>query len=78
MFEYLELYKSSLWDDREIEEAEELVCYYRNNEEGLLPYQSQGLELLAHPEGLEYRNMRTMENHVCGVIARRMKYNHTS
>lgn len=30
------------------------------------------------PEGLEYRNMGTMENHVWSVIARRMKHNHTS
>lgn len=78
LFKYLELYKNSLWDDREIEEAEELIRYYRNNEEGLLPYQSQGLNLPVHPEGLEYRNMGTMENHVWSVIARRMKHNHTS
>ena len=78
LFEYLELYKDSLWEDRETEEAEELIRYYRNNEEGLVPYQSQGLELPEHPEGLEYRNMGTMENHVWSVIARRMKHNHTS
>lgn len=78
LFEYLELYKNSLWEDRETEDAEELIRYYRNNEEGLIPYQSQGLELPAHPEGLEYRNMGTMENHVWSVIARRMKHNHTS
>lgn len=78
MFEYLETYRNSLGDDREIEDAEELICYYKNNEEGLLPYQSQGLELPEHPERLEYRNMGTMENHVWSVIARRMKHNHTS
>ncbi len=78
LFEYLELYKDSLWEDREIEEAEELIRYYRDNKEGLIPYQSRGLELPEHPEGLEYRNMGTMENHVWSVIARRMKHNHTS
>ena len=78
LFEYLEFYKNSLWEDKEIEEAEELIRYYRNNEEGLVPYQSQGLNLPSHPEGLEYRNMGTMENHVWSVIARRMKHNHTS
>lgn len=78
LFEYLEMYKNSLWEDEEIEDAEELIRYYRNNEEGLLPYQSRGLELPAHPEGLEYRNMGTMENHVWSVIARRMKHNHRS
>lgn len=78
LFEYLELYKNSLWGEREIKDVEELIRYYRNNEEGLLPYQSQGLKLPEHPEGLEYRNMGTMENHVWSVVARRMKHNHTS
>ena len=78
LFEYLEIYKNSLCEDREIEEVEELIRYYKNNEEGLLPYQSRGLKLPAPPEGLEYRNMGTMENHIWSVIARRMKHNHTS
>ena len=76
LFEYLELYRNSLSEEGEIEDVEELIRYYRNNKEGLLPYQSQGLELPKHPEGLEYRNMGTMENHVWSVIARRMKHNH--
>lgn len=78
LFEYPELYKNSLWEDEEIEDTEKLIRYYRNNEEGLRPYQLQALELPAHPEGLEYRNMGTMENHAWSVIARRMKHNHTS
>ena len=78
LFEYLEVYKNSLGDDAEIDDAEELIRYYENNREGLRPYQSQELDLPEHPEGLEYRNMGTMENHVWSVIARRMKHNHTS
>lgn len=78
LFEYLELYKNSLSEDVEIEDVKELIRYYENNREGLLPYQSQRLELPENPEGLEYRNMGTMENHVWSVIARRMKHNHTS
>lgn len=78
LFRYLKLYRNSLWEEREIEDTEELIRYYENNREGLLPYQSQGLELPEHPEGLEYRNMGTMENHVWSVIARRMKHNHTN
>lgn len=78
LFRYLKIYRDSLWEEREIEDAEELIRYYENNKEGLVPYQSQGLELPEHPEGLEYRNMGTMENHVWSVIARRMKHNHTS
>lgn len=78
LFCYLKTYRDSLWEEGEIEDAEDLIRYYENNKEGLLPYQSQGLELPKHPEGLEYRNMGTMENHVWSVIARRMKHNHTS
>ena len=78
LFEYLEVYKNSLGDDAEIDDAEELIRYYENNREGLRPYQSLELDLPEHPEGLEYRNMGTMENHVWSVIARRMKHNHTS
>ena len=78
LIEYLEVYKNSLGDDAEIDDAEELIRYYENNREGLRPYQSQELDLPEHPEGLEYRNMGTMENHVWSVIARRMKHNHTS
>ena len=78
MFRYLEIYKDSLSEDEAIADAEDLLRYYENNREGLLPYQSQGLELPEAPEGLEYRNMGTMENHVWSVIARRMKHNHTS
>lgn len=78
LFKYLEIYRDSLSDDKEIEDANELLDYYKNNREGLIPYQKQGLELPENPEGLEYRNMGTMENHVWSVIARRMKHNHTS
>lgn len=78
LFEYLEIYRDSLSDDKEIEDANDLLDYYKNNREGLIPYQEQGLELPENPEGLEYRNMGTMENHVWSVIARRMKHNHTS
>ena len=78
VFRYLEIYRNSPGDDREIEDAEELIRYYENNREGLLSYQSQGLELPEPPEGLEYRNMGTMENHVWSVIAKRMKHGHRS
>lgn len=51
---------------------------FQEYREGLLPYQSQELELPDPPEGLEYRNMGTMENHVWSVIAKRMKHGHRS
>ena len=78
VFKYLECYRNSLWEEKEIEEPEELIRYYENNREGLLPYQSQGLELPESPEGVEYRNMGTMENHIWSIIAKRMKHGHRS
>lgn len=77
MFKYIEIYKNSIYDDIEIEKVEKLESYFTNNRDGLLPYQKQGIELPNRPEGMEYLNMGTMENHVWSVIARRMKHNHT-
>ena len=45
---------------------------------GLLSYQEQGIELPKNPDGLVYKNMGTMENHIWSVIAKRMKHNHTT
>lgn len=78
VFEYLELYRNSLGDDKEIEDAETLIRYYENNRRGLLPYQDQVGTMPEAPEGIEYLNLGTMENHIWSIIARRMKHNHTS
>ena len=78
MFEYMELYKNSIFEEIEIGNVEKLQKYFESNREGLLPYQKQEIELPSSPEGMEYLNMGTMENHVWSVIARRMKHNHTS
>lgn len=77
MFEYLEIYRNSLDDENEIEKADKLISYFSNNRKGLLSYQDQGIVLPEHPNGLSYRNMGTMENHIWSTIAKRMKHNHT-
>ena len=77
-FAYLEIYRDSLDDDESIKKVEEVISYFRSNRDGLLPYQERGLEIPESPEGLVYRNMGTMENHIRSVIARKMKHNHTS
>lgn len=76
MFEYLEIYRDSLSEEAEIEEVRDLIRYFSNNREGLVPYQEQDIELPEHPKGYEYRTMGTMENHVWSVIAKRMKRGH--
>ena len=78
LLEFLELYKDSITEDEWITKAEELLEYFTNNKEGLLPYQKQDIEIPESPEGLCYRNMGTMENHVSGIIAHRMKHRHCS
>lgn len=78
LFDYLEIYRNSLDDDEEIEKADRLMTYFRNNREGLIPYTQKGLNLPENKDGLIYRNMGTMENHVWSIIAKRMKHNHTS
>ncbi len=75
---YLQLYRDSLSDEEEIEKADALLQYLTANRNGLVPYAERGLSIPDSPEGLIYRNMGTMENHIWSIIARRMKHNHTS
>ena len=76
--EYLKTYRNSLSNEEEITNAEKLIKYFTENREGLLPYQERGIKIPESPQGLVYRNMGTMENHIWSIIARRMKHNHTS
>ena len=78
VFAYLETYSNSLSDDKDIEDVQALIRYYKNNRNGLLPYQAQLKSLPAAPKGIEYLNLGTMENHIWSIIAKRMKHNHTS
>lgn len=78
VFKYLRIYRDSLGEDKDIEDAEALLRYYENNRNGLLPYQDQVESMPEAPEGIEYLNLGTMENHIWSIIARRMKHNHTS
>lgn len=57
----------------EIAKLNTLESYIRNNLEGLIPYKErQGVKLPQPPQGLEYRNLGTMERQV-EVFAVRMK-----
>lgn len=76
LLEFLSEYRDSITEDEWITKADELLKYFTNNKEGLLPYQKQDIEIPESPEGLCYRNMGTMENHVSGIIAHRMKHRH--
>ena len=78
LFAYLETYRDSLGDEEEIRKAEELISYFKSNEQGLIPYSERGLALPPSPDGLVYRNMGTMEGHIWSIVAARMKNNHTT
>lgn len=79
LFEYLQTYHDSLTDADEIEKAEDLIRYFKENKKGLISYKRrEKLKLPKSPQGLEYRNMGVMENHVYSMVAQRMKHQHRS
>lgn len=55
-----------------------LYEYLKSNKEGLLLYKERCLKLPEPLEGLEYRNLGTMEHHVCDGAAKRMKHQKAS
>lgn len=65
-------------EETEKKKLKELYEYFSSNKEGLIPYQERGLSLPAPPKGLEYRNLGTMEHHVCDGAAKRMKHQKAS
>lgn len=76
LLEFLKVYRDSLPEEEWSIKAGELLEYFTNNRDGLLPYQEQDIDIPESPDGLLYRNMGTMENHVSGIIAHRMKHRH--
>jgi hypothetical protein len=77
LFNYLDSYKNSICDDKEIEDAQTLITYFNNNKEGLIPFQSRGIKLPDSKDGTVYRNLGTMEANIWLIVAKRMKHNHT-
>jgi len=65
-------------EEAEKKKLHELYEYFSSNKEGLIPYQERGLKLPEPPEGVEYRNLGTMEHQVCDTAAKRMKHQKAS
>ena len=76
LLDFLGVYKDSIPDEDWRIKAGELLEYFTKNKDGLLPYQEQDIDIPECPKGLCYRNMGTMENHISGIIAHRMKHRH--
>ena len=52
----------------------ELYDYFVHNKEGLVPYKLRdNINMPTAPEGVEYRQLGTMEHNICDVLAHRMK-----
>ena len=73
MLGYIKDLSEETEDIKEKEKLLELYGYLLNNKEGLIPYQQRGLNLPSPPPGVVYRNLGTMEHHICDIIAQRMK-----
>ncbi|MGI6585326.1 MAG: UPF0236 family transposase-like protein [Lutisporaceae bacterium] len=56
-------------DEKEQMKLKVLYKYFKENREGLIPYQERGLDIPKPPAGIEYRSLGTMEHHICDIIA---------
>ena len=65
-------------DEKEQKKLKDLYSYFKENRDGLIPYQERGLDIPKPPLGIEYRNLGTMEHHICDIIAQRMKHRKAS
>jgi len=60
-------------DEKERENYLQLLNYFQNNKDGLVPYHRQNLDLPEPPEGKVYRHLGAMESNVFTIIGNRMK-----
>ncbi|WP_242971931.1 ISLre2 family transposase [Haloimpatiens massiliensis] len=61
-------------DENKFKKLEKLYMYFFDNKIGLKPYKlRKEIKMPKAPEGLEYRNLGTMEHNICDVLAQRMK-----
>lgn len=65
-------------EEKEKTKLKELLTYFTENKEGLIPYNERGLKIPEPPAGIEYRTLGTMEHHICDIIAQRMKHRKAS
>lgn len=75
---YIEALANSVEEEKEEKKLRELYTYFNENKHGMLPYQARGLDIPSPPKGVIYRNLGTMEHHICDIIAQRMKHRKAS
>ena len=75
---YIDALANSVKDEKEEQKLRGLYSYFNSNKQGLTPYQARGLDIPTPPDGLFYRNLGTMEHHICDIIVQRMKHRKAS
>ena len=75
---YIEALSNSVETDEENggEEKQnllELLKYFTNNKDGLVPFNQRKIKICEPPDGKEYRNMGCMESNIFTIIGNRMK-----
>ncbi len=61
-------------EDIAFKKLTELYDYLVHNRDGLIPYKLRSdIDMPAAPEGIEYKNLGTIEHDICDVLAQRMK-----
>jgi len=69
----VEAYANSTMDQEEQENYLQLLNYFRNNKDGLVPFHRRGLDIPEPPKGKVYRRLGAMESNVFTIIGNRMK-----
>ena len=72
--ELIQMLIESNQDEVIFKKLSDLYNYLVSNREGLIPYKLRdNIKLPTPPEGIEYRQLGTMEHNICDVLAQRMK-----
>ena len=69
----IEALSNSVEDEDEREGLLDLLTYFENNRDALIPCHRRGLNLPPPPDGVKYRRMGTMESNVFTILGNRMK-----
>jgi hypothetical protein len=74
-FKYLTKLMVKYTKDEDIyKKLEKLYKYLFDNKMGLKPYNlREEINMPKAPDGIEYRNLGTMEHNICDILAQRMK-----
>jgi hypothetical protein len=73
LLEYIEALANSVEDTDERDGLLELLTYFTNNKDGLVPCHRRGLDTPVPPDGKVYRRMGAAESNIFTILGNRMK-----